>query len=550
MGGLRSSNSQLDVLDVAPSQLVPQTLKTVKGKRAAARSMVGEPFEHDAPAIQEHENEPAEVVIVCEPEGTSLMMGGLHPRASLYERPVNLDSAKAAHSEFRRVMREHGVKVLTVRDIMKYGVHDHMGARVELEELATKALKYQIAEGFCLEDLSEEDRYYVTKEYMREVLEHMSIAQLIDTILINPTVHISPSYRDTGLHATYTFKPLSNLVYTRDQQITTCKGIVMGRLRSEQRQLEVELMRFCHNKLGLPVVGKIEAPGFLEGGDYFSAGRDLAMVGIGLRSNFEACRQLMEKDLLGTRRLAIVRDEYEQHQDRMHLDCVFSILGDDCCLMLDEMMGEDSATRRLVDEWTRTPDGGYELTRQGVEFSEYMRGEGYHIIPIKAADQLLYGCNVLNLGNSKVLSVHAATARQIVRDPHFKGEVQVVNFTPITSMYGAVHCSSQVVRRIPRRYLEDSDATHHGAATENGSVRGGNAFPGDAMPSSPPVRPTTGGSQSGGSTAAIDILASGRRNGSAHGATSAAEALGISRMSGSLRGSSLAKDALSRQFAE
>jgi arginine deiminase len=53
---------------------------------------------------------------------------------------------------------------------------------------------------------------------MREVLEHMSIAQLIDTILINPTVHVAPSYRDTGLSATYTFQPLSNLVYTRDQQ--------------------------------------------------------------------------------------------------------------------------------------------------------------------------------------------------------------------------------------------------------------------------------------------------------------------------------------------
>ena len=62
------------------------------------------------------------------------------------------------------------------------------------------------------------------------------------------------------------------------------------------------------------MIGEIEAPGFLEGGDFFSAGRDLAMVGIGLRSNFEACRQLMERDLLGTRRLAIVRDEYEQHQ--------------------------------------------------------------------------------------------------------------------------------------------------------------------------------------------------------------------------------------------
>ena len=59
----------------------------------------------------------------------------------------------------------------------------------------------------------------MSKEYKKEVLEHMSIHQLIDTILINPTVHISPSYRDTGLSASYTFKPLSNLVYTRDQQV-------------------------------------------------------------------------------------------------------------------------------------------------------------------------------------------------------------------------------------------------------------------------------------------------------------------------------------------
>jgi hypothetical protein len=58
------------------------------------------------------------------------------------------------------------------------------------------------------------------------------------------------SSRDTGLTASYTFEPLSNLVYTRDQQITTCKGIVMGRLRSQQRQKEVELMQYCFRKLG------------------------------------------------------------------------------------------------------------------------------------------------------------------------------------------------------------------------------------------------------------------------------------------------------------
>lgn len=33
---------------------------------------------------------------------------------------------------------------------------------------------------------------------------------------------------------------------------------------------------------GLPVVGEIKEPGFLEGGDFFPMGQDLAMLGIGV----------------------------------------------------------------------------------------------------------------------------------------------------------------------------------------------------------------------------------------------------------------------------
>lgn len=39
---------------------------------------------------QIHENDIAKVVIVCEPVGASLMMGALHPRASLFERCVSV----------------------------------------------------------------------------------------------------------------------------------------------------------------------------------------------------------------------------------------------------------------------------------------------------------------------------------------------------------------------------------------------------------------------------------------------------------------------------
>jgi len=108
----------------------------------------------------------------------------------------------------------------------------------------------------------------------------------------------------------------------------------------------------------------------------------------------------MDKDLLGTRRFAVVRDDFDKHQDRMHLDCVFSIIGDKCCIMLEDIIGPESPTRRLVDEYVRDPaDGKYKLARGDIEFSQFIRSEGYEIIPIKNEHQLAYACEFLLLAD-------------------------------------------------------------------------------------------------------------------------------------------------------
>lgn len=39
-----------------------------------------------------------------------------------------------------------------------------------------------------------------------------------------------------------------------------------------------------------------------------------AVQGVGLRSNYQAVMQLMEEDLIGARRVAVVRDDFEQNQ--------------------------------------------------------------------------------------------------------------------------------------------------------------------------------------------------------------------------------------------
>ena len=124
-------------------------------------------------ARQDHEDEVAQVVVVCEPEGTSLMMGTLHPRGSLYERPINVEQAKTTHAAFRRVLREQGLRVLTVREILAYGTAEHMGARCDLEDLAMDALRYQLADGYALADVREKDRFYLSDKYKRLVLQVM-----------------------------------------------------------------------------------------------------------------------------------------------------------------------------------------------------------------------------------------------------------------------------------------------------------------------------------------------------------------------------------------
>lgn len=48
----------------------------------------------------------------------------------------------------------------------------------------------------------------------------------------------------------------------------------------------------------------------------------------------------------------------------MHLDCVFSVLGERVCIMLETIIGEASPSRRLVDEYVRdAASGTYSLTR-------------------------------------------------------------------------------------------------------------------------------------------------------------------------------------------
>jgi arginine deiminase len=158
-------------------------------------------------------------------------------------------------------------------------------------------------------------QYYVSDEYKRSALEKMGNEQLCDIILTNPTVTLTPAQKNTSVLATsYSFDPLVNLIFTRDQSITTRLGVVLTRPQTEMRLREIKVIRFCLQKLGVPIIGEVPAPGTLEGGDFFPAGDDLCIVGVGLRSNTAAVRSLLRGGQFGTRRVAVAKDYFDQSQ--------------------------------------------------------------------------------------------------------------------------------------------------------------------------------------------------------------------------------------------
>eukprot|EP01132_Coremiostelium_polycephalum_P007952 gene7952-9782_t len=429
----------------------PNTMKSPSISKSPSYNF-GLPIQNEVISYNQiHENDEAQIVILNEPS-LAQWMGSIHPNGSLYEEPLDLSKAQEEHLKFRQLLEKEGCTVYTVREILTGSFdqkrNEDITHRVRLEDFAFNSITYELDSQQDELELGEKDKQLISDEYKQKCIDSMSVEQLVEVILTRPTIKLRKSERDTELLATeYTFKPLVNLVFQRDQQITTAKGIVMASLSSPIRAPEVEVMKLCFNLLGLPIVGEIPSPGKLEGGDFYPAGSDLCYIGVGLRSNFYAVQYLMDNDLLGTNRVAVVKDYFDLNQQRMHLDTVCNIINEKVMLILEDICGEQSTIKRLVDEYKKDSNGKYQLVQHDIEFSKYLVQQGFDLVKVTDQNQKDYGCNGLNIGNGKFIVVDKATAKAIARKSNTSSQLLFVDFRTVTKMYGSVHCCSQVVSR-------------------------------------------------------------------------------------------------------
>jgi N-dimethylarginine dimethylaminohydrolase len=115
--------------------------------------------------------------------------------------------------------------------------------------------------------------------------EHAEFAGLLQEMGANPTY--LPEAEGTGLDS----------LYVRDASVLCGHGAILCRMGKAARRGEPASQGAAFWKMGLPVVGRIEEPGTLEGGDFLWLDERTAAVGRGYRTNDDGIRQL--RDLLG-----------------------------------------------------------------------------------------------------------------------------------------------------------------------------------------------------------------------------------------------------------
>jgi len=407
--------------------------------------------------IQLSENTPAQFILIHIPD-KDVFLSNWHPSSALFEDVTEISSIKYCMKQLTKILIKYNIHVFTVRDCLKLN-------KEKLKELAFKSLTYINIEK---EDNSYDKKkfkkflYYCSDEYKKSIIEKLLPDQLIDIIITKPTYYLKYSEYNTFIEASQiNFNPVSGLIFCRDQQITTQKGIVIGRAFSSQRGAENDLMEIVFKNLGARIIGRIPEGTFLEGGDFFVAKNDLCMLGIGLRTKIDAAYYLMENNLLGSRRIALIIDENDLDQQRMHLDTYFNILNDDYCVVLDfedckKVCGKDINRKvylydKKIEEIIESDNnlinkecGFYKLSKIFQNFYDYLEYEGYKMIKVTNKQQEEYMINFLNIGNNIVLSVNPFL-RELVKDIGIT--VEYIEFKAVMNMYGAMHCTTQVGRR-------------------------------------------------------------------------------------------------------
>jgi N-dimethylarginine dimethylaminohydrolase len=127
---------------------------------------------------------------------------------------------------------------------------------------------------------------------------------------------------------------LADSVFTHDPSLMTERGAIILSMGKALRLSEPALHEAAYHRLGIPILGRIEAPGQVEGGDCVWVDERTLAIGRGLRTNQAGIEQMARLvSPLGIDVLGFDLPLWMGEESCLHLMSVISPLDDDLALV-------------------------------------------------------------------------------------------------------------------------------------------------------------------------------------------------------------------------
>ncbi|MCS7103000.1 MAG: arginine deiminase family protein [Candidatus Korarchaeum sp.] len=393
-------------------------------------------------ASQPAEWDRARVVLLCQPHVETLF-AILETNSANFLYPFDLKKAIEEHRNYRRKLEEFGAKVYDLREMLvQKCVHEVSEENLRrLREFALKSVRY------AFQGISEEDRSFLFSN-LRRTIETLSPEVLADIIILRPVVNISynPKALDptTRFLSSYCLEPANNLYFMRDGMLTTKEGVVIGNFTLDVRKVENDIVELALSQIGVKPIYRVREPGHAEGGDFMPAG-DFVLQGVGLLTDEEGARQMLESGVYGNVEVGLVRDP-NPGMEEMHLDTYFNFLGRDLALLSEDRMVEGREPTVEVFEPV-TEDRVRYLRKGKLSLKNYLVEKGFEIFPITLEEQRNFAPNFLLLEDRRLIGVAQAGESFAERLKQWNVKAELLDFSALTGGYGGPHCMSQVIVR-------------------------------------------------------------------------------------------------------
>jgi arginine deiminase len=189
-----------------------------------------------------------------------------------------------------------------------------------------------------------------------------------------------------------------NMTYTRDLAAVFSRGAVIMGPHLKGRKGDQRMMARAFARLGVPVLGAIEPPGFLEGGGVTLVGDDTAVASLCDRANEEGTRALREIVLGYDVRFFL---EVPLPFGHIHIDGIFMVLDEKLCLIFEDSLSVFPC--RLYEAGKAEP--------RHVMFPEFLEQRGFKCIPITQEERRDGHLNVVVTERSRRAVGFATAAR-------------------------------------------------------------------------------------------------------------------------------------------